>query len=99
MTSSLADKDWDAEIGPPVAANWKADADAMPQDVLLHSDTDETEPSNFSKDAVSNKVEENSNADTASAGTSRGSRRGRVETVGKTFAILGLMPETNNGSI
>jgi len=94
MTSSLADKDWDAEIGPPVAANWKADADAMPQDVLLHSDTDETEPSNFSKDAVSNKVEENSNADTASAGTSRGSRRGRVETVGKTFAILGLMPDT-----
>ena len=97
-------KDKDVGNEPSATANWKADA--IPQGVLLPSHTVETEYSKFSKDAVAVtvtvtdiKVEGDSNAgssDTADAseGTSVSTQVDRMETMGKKFAILGLLPDT-----
>lgn len=87
-------KDWDIEVGRSATANLKADADDMPQkadamlqDVLLHSDTDETEPSNLSKDAVNSNADTNHTTET-SAGTSGSTQVERVGTTGKKSLSL-----------
>jgi len=79
--------DWNIGIGR------SATADDMLQDVLLQSDTNETEPSNLTKDAINSNADTSSTTD-ASAGTSGSTQVERVGTMGGKFAMLGLLPDT-----